>query len=172
MDSTHLHLLVNHFPLVGMSIGTLTLIYATFANNTRTVRNVALMIILFSAVAAIPAYFSGEGAEDTVENIAGINERYIEQHEDSGKLFAISIFVIGAFSLLILIFERLRKKENKYLGYAFLFGCLVVCGLAIKAGNTGGEIRHDEIRSGNSASADRSTIGESTMSNADDGDDD
>ncbi|RZJ35064.1 MAG: hypothetical protein EOO51_07195 [Flavobacterium sp.] len=172
MDSTHLHLISNHFPLVGMAIGTLTLIYAMFAKTTPAIKNVALMIIVLSALTAIPAYFSGEGAEDTVENIAGINERYIEKHEDSGKLFAISIFVIGAFALLLLIYDRLKRKENKFLGYVFLLGCIIVCAFAINAGNTGGEIRHNEIRSGYSPSASADSNAENNATKADDGDDD
>ena len=35
---------------------------------------------------AVPTLLSGEGAEDRVENIAGVSKVQIEAHEDAGRL--------------------------------------------------------------------------------------
>lgn len=147
MNQAHVHLIVNHLPIMGVVIGFLVLVTGYFLKNT-TVKQTALGIFAFSAIGLLPAFLTGEGAEEVVEGVAGIDEAFIEEHEDQAKIFTWSVGILGALSLLTFYLEWKAKSISKTL-YLVVF----VLGLASivtgrMAGNSGGEIRHTEIRSG------------------------
>ena len=72
MNDTHYHLIVNHLPIVGLLIGILVLIAGLVFNKTE-VKLTALGILIFSAITSIAAFYTGEGAEDILENLEGIS---------------------------------------------------------------------------------------------------
>jgi hypothetical protein len=59
----------------------LILIYALLIKSDTTVYT-AYAVLIASAIGGLVTYFTGEGAEETVESIAGISEAAIEQHEE------------------------------------------------------------------------------------------
>src|SRR5688572_15912453 len=116
MNTAHWHLALNHFPIISTIMGSLILIvgYVFFRKND-TVRNIALGVFVFSAIVAVPAYFSGEGAEEIVEGLPGVTENTIEQHEDLGKLFFIAIEILGILAILSFITFRMKNKLSSFL---------------------------------------------------------
>lgn len=148
MDSTHLHLVANHFPIVGLFIGAAIWIASFLFKRHLAVKNVALSVFILVAVTGLIAYFSGEGAEHALEKMQGIEEDYIEVHEDYGKIFFVTSLILGAFALLALYVENVYNKNLKVLNYILLSVIVVSCWFAVKTGFTGGEIRHTEIRPG------------------------
>src|SRR5690606_9847198 len=90
--------------------------------------------------------FTGELAEDVVENLAGINETDIENHEHSAERLLWAIGVVGVLALFQLILELKEVKKLKW-GYTPLIIAIAISGYFAKdTGTTGGEIRHPEIR--------------------------
>lgn len=148
MNDAHLHLVVNHFPVIGLVVGFLVLLFGLIFND-RKVRMTALGILIFSTLTAFAANYTGELAEDVVENLPGLSEAYIETHEDVAELFLLSISVTGALALILLILELKQIKRTKW-GYIPLILTIVFSGyFAKETGTTGGEIRHPEIRQEN-----------------------
>ena len=126
-------------------IGILVLLTG-FLLNKSEVKITALGIFVFSALASIAAFYSGEGAEEIVENIPGISETLINQHEESAELFFTVILILGAVSLVNMFLEI---KKIKFASYGFILVILISLAagvLAKNVGTTGGEIRHTEIR--------------------------
>ena len=149
MNDAHLHLVVNHFPIIGIVIGTLVLLFGLLFKD-RKVRMTALGILIFSSLTAFAANFTGELAEDAVENLPGISEIYIETHEDAAARFIWAMSITGVFALLMLFLE-IKSIKKVFLGYIFLFISIATSGYyARETGTTGGEIRHPEIRQENS----------------------
>lgn len=145
MNEAHIHLVVNHLPIVGILIGLLVLITG-FLLKKPEVKATALGIFVFSSLASIAAFYSGEGAEEVVEKISGISETLINQHEESAELFFTVILILGAISLITLFLEIKKMKFAKF-GFALVIILSLVAGvLAKNVGTTGGEIRHTEIR--------------------------
>lgn len=145
MNEAHLHLVVNHLPIVGLLIGLLVLVTG-FILKKPAVKVTALGIFVFSALASIAAFYSGEGAEEIVERIPGISETLINQHEESAELFFTVILILGGVSLVTMFLEI---KNIKYTNYGFILVILLTLAtgvLAKNVGTTGGEIRHTEIR--------------------------
>ncbi|HSQ45288.1 MAG TPA: hypothetical protein VLM44_00050, partial [Lutibacter sp.] len=98
MNEAHFHLVVNHLPIVGILIGILVLL-SGFLLKKSEVKITALGIFVFSALASIAAFYSGEGAEEIVERIPGISKTLINQHEESAELFFTVILILGGVSL-------------------------------------------------------------------------
>jgi len=145
MNDAHFHLVVNHIPIVGLLIGTLTLI-AGFLLKKSEVKLTALGLLVFSAVASAFAFYTGEGAEEIVENIAGISETLIHEHEEYAESFFTLTIILGVVSIAAFIAEIKRAGFSKYLIILALLLAISDGILAKYVGTSGGEIRHTEIR--------------------------
>ena len=73
MDLTHLHLLLNHFPIVGTALAVALMLWGIFKQNTTTKINAAAILVAMALV-SIPVFFTGEPAEETVEHLPGISQ--------------------------------------------------------------------------------------------------
>lgn len=153
MNQAHLHLLTNHLPILGTLFGLLVLAAGFFLKNN-SVKRTALGIFVFAAITAIPAYLTGEGAEEAVENLPGVSENLIERHEDLGNIFLWAVGGLGALALFTFFTDyKTRKSAPLLYGLTFVaaLGTMV---LAWQVGVSGGEIRHTEIRGGAAAAGD------------------
>ena len=147
MDSTHLHLLLNHFPVIGTIIGTLVMAYGYFTNSAST-KKAALLTWVLMALFTIPVFLTGEPAEESVENLPGVSEAIIHDHEEAAELAIWAMGAVGLLSLIALLAPAAQEKAAKtMIGIAFVLS-LVSFGLMARTGYLGGQIRHTEIRSG------------------------
>jgi uncharacterized membrane protein len=145
MSIVHLHLLLNHVPVVGTLFALLLFAAAVFFREAVSTR-FALGFSAAIAVVAVAVYFTGGAAEEAVENLAGFTERAIEQHEEAALLATIAMSVFGALSLGALVVFR-KSKVPRWVGAAGLAGTVVLSALMGWTANLGGKIRHTEIRS-------------------------
>jgi glucan phosphoethanolaminetransferase (alkaline phosphatase superfamily) len=148
MNDAHFHLVATHLPIVGVLIGFLVLLSGYIIKNPQ-VKITALAIFIFSALTAIAAFYTGEGAEDLVENLPGISETLIHNHEEVAELFFTMMLVLGGASLLTLFFEL---KKLPFVKYGFVLVLLISIGCIViskNVGTSGGEISHLEIRNDN-----------------------
>lgn len=171
MDATYIHLVLTHFPIIGIIIGTGILAYGHYSNSN-AVKKVALITIILMALLTIPVYLSGEEAEDTVENIVGVSESSIEDHEE---LAEVAIWIMGLLGLFALIsFYTIIKELSivKTTTTITLVIALITIGVFVQVGNLGGEIHHSEIRSDNSNNLEHQDNQSDKRHDDDDDDDD
>jgi uncharacterized membrane protein len=164
MNLAHVHLMLNHVPVLG-SIFALLLLGAALVRKSIELQKVGLVVLVLVAVAALPVYFTGEPAEEVVEHYPGVSEAMIEQHQDAAKLATVGIEVVGLIALSGLWFSRRSRANPRPFVTASLILGLVVAGLMLWVANLGGQIHHPEIRSNAGAAADQRNIerhGEST----------
>jgi uncharacterized membrane protein len=145
MNGAHLHLIFNHLPIVFPIVALLVLI-GGFLFKSAVIKRVALSIFVAGSIAALPAILTGDGAEEVVENYAGISESLIHEHEEIAETFAILSYALGVFALIGLWANWKKKSFSNYLAVTVLIFSLVVLFFAQQAGTSGGEIRHEEIR--------------------------
>ncbi len=145
MDTTHLHLLLNHFPIVGTLIGIGVMLYGYITRSEET-KKAALWTWALMAIVAIPVFLTGEPAEESVENLAGVSEPMIEAHEEAAEL---AIWLMGALGLLSVANLLLAWFKQPAAKSAFLVSTLLsaaVFAAMTRTGYLGGQIRHSEIR--------------------------
>jgi uncharacterized membrane protein len=144
MNDAHLHLLFNHLPIVGSLIGILILAAGIFFKQSM-IRKTAFAVLIFSALVTLPAFFTGEGAEEIVEELPGISHNLIHEHEEAAEL---ALWLSETLGILALIAFYLEHIQHKLSGMANLFALIFSIGTFVsfaKTGNTGGEIHHPEI---------------------------
>ena len=146
MNSVQIHLALTHAPVIISLIAMVVLVVALLMKNS-TLITTAYIMILFAGIAALPVYFTGEGAEEAIEKLPGISEAIIEEHEDVAKFSMLSIAVAGLFALAALFSHR-WQSASRVLKIAVLILSLISSELMIQTAHLGGQIRHSEIRNG------------------------
>jgi uncharacterized membrane protein len=148
MNQTHIHLLITHLPIFGSILGGLVLAHGLWTNSNQT-KIAAYNLFIISAIGAGIAYLTGEGAEETVENIQGVVEATIKTHEEFALFALISLIILGVTSLIGLLLTLRKSSLTRTLAIIILFISLISFGLIARTGYLGGQIRHTEINSTN-----------------------
>lgn len=151
MNGAHLHLLLNHLPVIGVVIGFLLLSAARLRKSAELTK-VSLGLLALVALIALPVYITGEPAEEVVEHLPGVSEGLIERHEQAGIVALIAMGITGAVSLAgLLLFRGERKVPSWFAASALALSVISAVVMGWTA-NLGGQIRHTEIRGGSSPS--------------------
>lgn len=144
MNGAHIHLLLNHIPILGSLFALCLVAYGIFFKNG-SILKAGLVTAVITALISIPAFLSGEEAEHTVENIAGISENTIEHHEEEGEIAFWAMIMAGAVTLGALLSSIKTKKVSSALQWISLVFLVITFALMARAGGSGGKIRHTEI---------------------------
>jgi uncharacterized membrane protein len=146
MDATHLHLLLNHFPIIGSLLGVGVMAYGYFTSSEQ-VKKTALWTWAAMAVVAIPVFLTGEPAEESVEGIASVSEALIEAHEEAAELAIWLMEALGLLSLVTLLMGWNKERLSKPMVLVATVLSLATFASMARTGYLGGQIRHSEIRS-------------------------
>ena len=144
MDQTHIHLLINHLPVFGSILGAVVLAQGMWRKSSSTII-AAYTLFIISALGGGIAYLTGEPAEETIENIQGINEIMLEEHEEFAIVALISFIVLGVASLIGMYVEMRQLRISKNVAVLMLLISIISFGLVGWTGLLGGQIRHTEI---------------------------
>lgn len=145
MNQAHLHLMLNHFPVIGAILCLLLLLFALMRKSDE-LKRASLGGLVIISLLTIPAFLTGEPAEELVENLPGVSHALIESHEEAALVAFIALGLTGALALVGLIWSRRRTTLPTWLMTAALLLTSVSLGLMARTANLGGEIRHTEIR--------------------------
>jgi len=160
MNDAHLHMVVNHFPIIGTIFGLGILITGLVLKNN-IIKNTAFVLFAVSAAFSFASMYTGEGAEEMVENLPGVGHKIIHEHEELAEKFAIVMYVLGILSLIGLFLNIKNHAKAKFVSLAVLVVAIAASVLVNGVGTSGGEIRHTEIReSGAQLDSDKNASGE------------
>jgi uncharacterized membrane protein len=152
MNDAHLHMVVNHFPIIGTFFGIGILITGIFLKNN-SIKNTAYVLFIVAAIFGAFSMGTGEGAEEMVEDFPNIGKAIIHEHEELAEKFAIVLYVTGVFALISFGAAVKKFRMAKIFSFITLILALISGVLSIKVGTSGGEIRHTEIRENSAVSA-------------------
>ena len=137
----NLHLLSNHFPILGSLFGVLLLVVALVKPNLNTTLS-AYLILLVSGFGGIIAYFTGESAEESIAHLKGISHKVIHIHEEMAENSLIFIFLLTATAVVGLWAESAQWESKKKIErFALIIGIIAFILFAF-TGYLGGHIRH------------------------------
>jgi uncharacterized membrane protein len=137
----YLHLLSNHFPILGSLFGVLLLVVALLKPNLKTTFS-AYIILLISGIGGFVAYFTGEPAEESIEHIKGISHKVIHIHEEMAENSLYFVFLLTAAAIIGLWAERAQWQNAKKIELFTLVVGIVAFILFAFTGYLGGHIRH------------------------------
>ena len=142
MTWPHLHLIVNHAPVVG-SLFAWLLLAGGLAWRSQAVMRAALVTFAAVGLLAFVAVQTGERAEDEVEEMAGVSEDHIHDHEEAAEVAALGLEAVGVISLIGLVLSR--RRVPGWLAILVLAAALVPIVLVARTAELGGRIRHPEV---------------------------
>jgi hypothetical protein len=154
MSAVQLHLAVNHFPLAAQVLGLVLMILSGVWRGA-ALRKGALVLFVLAAVTTAPTYFTGEPAEEAIEDLPGVSHREIEEHEEAAGWAAASSGLAGVLALLALILEARAHASADRLGIAAILLAALSAAMMGRTAQLGGVIRHPEIKTGAPAEAER-----------------
>ena len=146
MSFTHLHLLFNHFPVIGALIG-IALLVVALVNKSSELGKVSLGLFIALGIISLIVYFTGEPAEEAIEKLPGFSEAITERHEEFALVATIVLASFGALALTALIWFRNRSLP-RWVTFMSLGLSLIAGGLMGYTAMLGGQVRHTEIRAG------------------------
>ena len=149
MSIVHLHLILNHVPVIGMVFTLLILGVAAWRRNDG-MGKLGLVVMAGLAVITAAVFLTGEPAEEVVEKVATVSEVMIHPHEEAAEASLIATGLAGALAVIALGVYRRRALPRWVTEVAFT-AALVTSTMLGWTANLGGRIRHTEI--GGSATA-------------------
>lgn len=172
MSAAHLHLMLNHLPVMGTPI-VLALLLWGLVRRSRDVQRAALGAAVLLAVVSYPVFLTGEPAEEQLEDSTWYQERLVHEHEERGEAALIAMLLTGGIAVVGLWQSRGARPAAAALGGITAGGLALSAALFGWTALAGGVIRHDEVRPGAAALAPGGESGQAaTGGGQHDGDDD
>ena len=145
MNDAHLHLVLNHFPIIGPILGLGILLTGMILKND-SVKNTAYVLFIVSAIFAAFSMGTGDGAEEVAEKLPGVTKQIIHEHEELAEKLTIVLYLLALISIGGLFLSYKKHAKAKLVSYVALVVAVVGVFLAKEVGTSGGEVRHTEIR--------------------------
>ncbi|HEY1759057.1 MAG TPA: hypothetical protein VGG72_27040 [Bryobacteraceae bacterium] len=147
MNLAHVHLLLNHFPTVGMIIG-LGVFVTAIVSKSDDLKRTSLGIFFFISLLSIPAFVTGTSAKLALDKAPEVSKPMIDTHETAAFEGLWLMELTGALAWLGLWQYRRLSRVPQGTIAAVLVLSLATFGLMSRAALIGGEIRHPEVRTG------------------------
>jgi len=146
MNLPHVHLLLNHFPIIGTIIA-LGLYLFSLIGKSEDLKRASLVVFAGIALLAIPTYMSGNGAEEALRKVPTVSKNAIAAHNNAALVSMVFMELTGMFAWLGLWQSRRFQHTRPWtIGTILLLSVVTVYFMSV-TGNTGGQIRHTEILS-------------------------
>jgi uncharacterized membrane protein len=146
MTGAHLHLVLNHIPILGTLFG-LILLFLGVSKGNRTLQKAGLATFIVVALICIPVFLTGEPAEHLAEKFPGFSHDLAHEHEELGEKGLILSILLGVISAILLFLINRNKHLNYKKGLWGVMALSVISFLLmVLIGNHGGKIRRPEMR--------------------------
>jgi uncharacterized membrane protein len=158
VNLAHLHLLLNHFPIIGTIVGLGLFLISLFGKND-DLKRAGLLTLAVMALLSLPTFFSGIGAQGAIQQLPGVSDALIDRHEGAAILALFFMEITGALSLIGLWQSHKFSRPAPWNVMAVLLLSLITVGLMARVGTTGGDIRHPEIWASSNPAQNEGTLG-------------
>lgn len=144
LDAAHIHLMLNHLPVIGAPL-LLLLLTIGLLRGPRELVTISLVLVVGLAVATGLVYFTGEPAEELVERAPWFQDSLAETHEEQATVSLVAVLATGALAGLALGLRR-RARQGPWLLRITWAGLALSTALLGWTAWSGGQIRHEEVR--------------------------
>src|SRR6266850_5946267 len=99
MNLVHIHLLMNHWPIIGSFIALGLFLVALIANSD-DLKQASLALFGLLALFAIPTYMSGNVAYEVIKGTQGVSQMAVQAHEGMALLSLTFMLITGGVALI------------------------------------------------------------------------
>jgi uncharacterized membrane protein len=143
-NSAHLHLILNHFPVIGTAFVVIVFGYGVFTNDDK-IKKLGMFMLVLTGLITIPVFFTGDKAAGIIRGMEGVLEEHIEPHEEFAKISFIGMEITAFVALLGYFLFRSSKNIPVWFGILLLLLMLSVNSMMIYTSHLGGRISHYEL---------------------------
>jgi hypothetical protein len=171
MDIAYLHIITNHIPIIGVPLALFLLALGIWRKSDE-LKTASFLIFVLLGFAVLGTFLLGQGGEDFVEDVAGVSEQAIEDHENFARFALASVAATAILSLFALLryqgFSFLKRGSDEkaepadgenaaaakvssfpnWIAFAVLILALASSAILGYTGKLGGKIRHTEFYGG------------------------
>jgi hypothetical protein len=141
----HLHLLLNHVPVLGTYFGLVCLALSLMLRSTELQR-IALVIFVLVGLLALPVYLTGPHAVEAVRTLPEVSHEHVQTHTTFGLASLLLAIFVGIRSAFAFFSLRRRGRLSVY-NMASLMILAALLGILMGwTASIGGKIRRPEIR--------------------------
>ena len=144
MNFAHLHLMLNHFPIIGTVVG-FALVLVSRRTKRDELNQAGLAALFIMALLTLPIFVTGAFAEGAVNNPEA--STLLEKHKDAALLAFVFMEITGILAWLGLWQSRRFSRPARWNVSSVLFLSVVTLVLMMRTGTIGTGIRHPEVRS-------------------------
>ena len=146
MSWLHIHLLINHVPVIGTVVLLALLAFAIWWGKPE-LTEAALVGFAVLAVVGVAVYLTGEPAEEVAEGLPSFSEALLENHEETALMATILLGAFGALALggVLTFRSKGRGIPGWFAGFALVLALVATGAMGFTAWR-GGQLAHPEIR--------------------------
>ncbi len=144
---SHFHIILNHFPSIGLVIGLFFFIYAIVTDND-VMKRTSLVVFTICGILGVPTYVTGASSMWSLTDppTEGISQAAINAHRDLALWTLFALAATGVAAWMELWRYRYLNRFSSRSIYAILAFALITLALIAETGHRGGQINHPEIR--------------------------
>ena len=148
----HLHLAINHVPIIGFAVACLPVLIGILFHSRGALASGLVAVLL--CVGTMPLVMeTGEAAQESFADgsidpgldVAG--KSAFREHSKRAKIAAPVVYAVGILALLALLTLIKFPRQAAWIGWGVLIGAAISIGLSVWTAEAGGRIRHTEFRS-------------------------
>ena len=145
MNGAHLHLLLNHFPVITPMLA-IPITAIGVWRQSPAVQKVGLWLLTLTIAMGAAAYFSGSPAAEILKDYPGINHSALDNHALAAPYVFLGNGLVGLASLLLL--RKLRKAEapSPFAWASYFVLTLWALTIVLQTARLGGQIKHEETQ--------------------------
>ena len=147
MDMGHLHLMLNHLPVLGAPALLALLAWGTVGKIPAVTRGALWLTVALAVVSAV-VYLTGEAAEELVEALPTFQDSLVERHEEVALWATVILVATGCLAAAALWRSRRGAIMSLGLTRLVLVGLLASTVAVGVTAWSGGPIGHPELRTG------------------------
>jgi hypothetical protein len=146
MSATHLHLLINHLPVMGGPIAIVLLAWALIARS-RDLTRAGLILVVVCGIGGYVTKESGERAHRQLASLPWFDRGIFREHDEAADWAFATLAIAGVAAAVALVRMRGGRPARVETGIVLGLSLLAFAATA-KTALAGGKIRHEEVRSG------------------------
>ena len=143
----HVHVLLNHLPVIGLAMAILALALALMHHSRKT-EIIALILVFVAAASAWPVNFTGQRAYKTVRGLTDDDgTKWLDAHMERAEKVAPAFYTLALLAAAALVAPHKWPRTTRPLAIATLALAVACEGASGWIALAGGQIRHPEFRS-------------------------
>ncbi|MBY0451247.1 MAG: hypothetical protein K2X01_11545 [Cyanobacteria bacterium] len=148
INNTHWHLMLNHFPVIGMILGLVLWGMALSLDIPQLYQTTLVWIMAMGAI-TILVYLTGTNSHELIHGLPGVRHEFIDTHQQWGT-YSLSALLLASLTALVslIMMQRAGGSLSRFWKQCIFLTVLVSVGLTFYTAHLGGLIRHTEIRPG------------------------